>query len=67
MIRKILFSVLPAFVVAAMCTSTWAADCGASGGGCEGGCEAAVSSECGSCGETASCGTKTVYQKQMVT
>ena len=68
MIRKVLSGLLSAFAVVALCTSTWAADCGACKGGCEGGCEggAVVSSgDCGGCG--AACGTKTVYQRQYVT
>ena len=67
MVRKVLSGLLTAFAVVATCTSTWAADC-ACGSGSEGVVEngAVVSGgECGGC--AASCGTKTVYQKQYVT
>ena len=72
MIRKVLSCLLPAFAVVALCTSTWAKDCGSCGGGCEGGCEggAVVAGDaCGGCeGAGAACGgTKTVYQRQYVT
>ena len=62
MIRKVMSCLLPAVAVVAMCTSTWAADCGE----CAGGCEGAVSA-CGSCGDAGACGTRTVYQRQYVT
>lgn len=35
-IRKVMSCLLPAVAVVAMCTSTWAADCGECAGGCEG-------------------------------
>ncbi|MEI6876041.1 MAG: HD-GYP domain-containing protein, partial [Spirochaetota bacterium] len=65
-IRKVLSGLLPVVAVVAMCTSTWAKDCGSCGGGCEGGCESGAVVSSGDCGGgcAASCGTKTVYQKQ---
>ncbi|MCX7416038.1 MAG: hypothetical protein NTY25_06070, partial [Planctomycetia bacterium] len=53
MVRKVLFGLVPAVALMAMCTSTLAGDSGA----CEGGCVEAG----------AACGTKTVYQRQYVT